>query len=106
MANQFSSSEEVTSDDKLWALLAYLIGIIVPIIILVMEDKKNRRFLRYHAVQALASQVVLTIISAVTCGFGTIVFLVEIYFAIKAYQGAYFEIPLITDFIKKQGWVS
>jgi uncharacterized membrane protein len=106
MANQFSPSEEVTSDDKLWALLAYIIGIIVPVIILVMEDKKSRRFLRYHAIQALASQIVLSIIAAVTCGFGSVVFLVEIYFAIKAYQGEYFEIPLITDFIKKQGWVS
>jgi len=106
MADQFTSSEEITSDDKLWALLAYLIGVIFPIIILVMEDKKSRRYLRYHAVQALASQIVLSIITAVTCGFGVIVFLVEIYFAIKAYQGEYFEIPLITDFIKKQGWVS
>jgi uncharacterized protein len=106
MADQFTPSEEITSDDKLWALLAYIVAIIVPIIILVMEDKKNRRFLRYHAIQALASQIVLSIITAVTCGFGSVVFLVEIYFAIKAYQGEYLVIPLLTDFMKKQGWVS
>lgn len=32
---------DVTSDDKLWALLCYVIPIIVPIIVLLMEEKKN-----------------------------------------------------------------
>ena len=41
----------VTSDDKLWAMLAYLLSPIVPIIILLMEDKKNRPFLKAHTVQ-------------------------------------------------------
>ncbi len=37
---------EVTSDDKLWALLAYVVTPVVPIILMLMEDKKNRPFLR------------------------------------------------------------
>ena len=45
---------EATSDDKLWALLAYVLTPIVPIIILLMEDKKNRPFIRAHNAQALA----------------------------------------------------
>src|SRR3990172_6992824 len=45
---------EVTSDDKLWALLAYVLTPLVPIIILLMEDKKNRPFIRAHNAQALA----------------------------------------------------
>jgi uncharacterized protein len=106
MSNQFTPTEEITNDDKLWALLGYIVAIIVPVIILVMEDKKNRRFLRYHAVQALASQIIFSVIAGITCGFGSVVFLIEIYFAIKAYQGEYFVIPLITDFIKKQNWVA
>ena len=44
---------EVTSDDKLWALLAYLFSPLVPVIILLMEDKKNRPFLKAHNMQAL-----------------------------------------------------
>ena len=39
-----SMSGDVTSDDKLWAALAYVFTPIVPIIILVMADKKDRPF--------------------------------------------------------------
>jgi hypothetical protein len=42
MSNQLPSSD-VTSEDRLWALLAYILSPIVPIIILLIEDKKNRR---------------------------------------------------------------
>ncbi len=52
MSDQFTN-EEVTSDDKLWALLAYVLTPLVPVIILLMEDKKNRPFLKAHNVQAL-----------------------------------------------------
>lgn len=95
---------DITSDDKLWALLSYLFPIIA-IIVLLMEDKKNRPFLKFHAVQAIAVTVVLTIIATVTLGCGGILFLAMIYWGIKAYQGEYVTIPFVTDFIKKQGWV-
>ena len=35
-----------TDDDKLWALLAYVFSPLVPIIIFLMEDKKERPFLK------------------------------------------------------------
>lgn len=95
---------EITSDDKLWALLSYLVPI-VAIIVLLMEDKKSRPFIKFHAVQAIAVTVVLTILATVTLGCGGILFLVMIYWGIKAYQGEYVTIPFITDFIKNQGWV-
>jgi uncharacterized membrane protein len=95
---------DITSDDKLWALLSYLIPI-VAIIVLLMEDKKNRPFIKFHAVQAIAVTVVLTVLATVTLGCGSILFLVMIYWGIKAYQGEYVTIPVVTDFIKKQGWV-
>ena len=44
-----SGMDDVTSDDKLWALLAYIFPLIA-ILALVMEDKKERPFLKYHAV--------------------------------------------------------
>ena len=52
MSDQFATPE-VTSDDKLWALLAYVLTPIVPVIIMLIEDKKNRPFLKAHYVQAL-----------------------------------------------------
>lgn len=47
---------EATDSDRLMALLAYIIGFVVPIIIL-LTDARNRPFQRYHAVQALALDV-------------------------------------------------
>jgi uncharacterized membrane protein len=95
---------DITSDDKLWALLSYLFPIIA-VVLLFMEDKKNRPFIKFHAVQAIAVTVALTIISAVTLGCGGILFLVMIWWGIEAYQGKMVEIPFITNFIKNQGWV-
>ena len=95
---------EVTSDDKLWALLSYLFPIIA-IVVLFMEDKKARPFIKFHAVQAIAVTIALTIISAVTLGCGGILFLAMIWWGIEAYNGKMVEIPFITNFIKNQGWV-
>lgn len=97
-----SFNYEVTSDDKLWVLLAYVITPIVPIILLLMEDKKNRPFIRAHNAQAL----VLGIIFVLTSGFciGFLVWLYSAYLGFQAYQGKLVTIPLITDFVKGQGW--
>lgn len=103
MSAQFSS--DITSDDKLWAALGYIFSPIVPIILLLMEDKKNRPFIKFHAVQAIAAFVVIFILATVTLGCGSIIVLVMFYWAYKAYQGEYVEIPVITNFIKNQGWV-
>ena len=101
MSDQMNT--EVTSDDKLWALLSWIIPI-VAVLVLLMDDKKSRPFLKYHAVNSLAVTVVLSIISVVTAGCGGILFLVMIWWGIKAYQGEYVTVPLVTDFVKKQGW--
>ena len=104
------SSTEITSDDKLWALLAYILAPIVPIIILLMEDKKNRPFLKAHNIQALAWWIVYAVIGGILSFIfiGCLIYLVGIIFAIvwgvKAYQGNYVTIPVITNFVKNQGW--
>lgn len=103
---------EITSDDKLWAALGYPIPIL-PIIVLFMEEKKDRPFLKFHAVQSLAFNVavwvIIFILSLVTFGIGAIcapiLWLVTLWPAYESYQGKYLEIPVITNFIKKQGWV-
>ena len=99
----------VTSDDKLWAALSYALSPLVPIILMLMDDKKARPYIKYHAVQSLAVGVVffivVPIIAVFTLGCGSILWLVMFYWAYKAYQGEYVEIPVVTDFVKNQGWV-
>jgi len=107
--SEFNS--EINSDDKLWAALGYPI-VLVAIIVLFMEEKKARPFIKFHAVQAIAANVaffvVSVILSTVTLGFGGIcvplIWFVFLYWAYKAYQGEYVEIPVVTNFIKKQNW--
>lgn len=100
---------EISSDDKLWAALSYIFTPLIPIIMLLIEEKKQRAYIKYHAVQALATGVVLIIvvpiIATVTLGCGSILWLVVFYWAYKAYQGELFNIPVITNLIKGQGWV-
>jgi len=101
---------DLTQDDKLWALLSYLLNPIVPIIVLLMEDKKSRPFIKNNAVQALGFFVVWFVISLITVVGGAcfvpLAYIYQIYLAIKAYQGEFVTIPVLTDFMKKQGWLS
>ena len=105
--------EDLTDDDKLWGMLSWLpfVGWILAIIALVIEPQKNRPFIKHHAVQSLAANVVLGIVSIVlgvtvvlSC-LSLVVPLVLIYPAIKAYQGEEIEIFWLTDFCKGQGWI-
>jgi uncharacterized membrane protein len=103
---------DVTSDDKLWAALSYVFAPIVGIIVLLMEDKKARPFIKFHGVQSIVASVavwiVVAIIATVTLGIGglcaPLVWLVFLYWAYKAYQGEMVNIPVVTNFIKNQGW--
>lgn len=110
MTEQMGSSG-ITSDDKLWSALGYPIPL-VAIIVLLMEEKKNRPFIKYHAVQSIifniALWIIIFIVSAVTLGIGAIcapvLWLVTLWFAYDSYKGNYTEIPVITNFMKNQGW--
>jgi uncharacterized membrane protein len=95
--------DDVTSDDKLWALLGYIIPL-VALIVLLMEDKKARPFLKYHAVQALLITAATVILSFTAC-LWVIPWIYGIYVGIKAYQGEWVVVPMVTDFAKKQGWI-
>ena len=110
--NPIPVTTDINDDDKLWALLSWITGV-VAVIVLLMEDKKDRPFLKYNAVVSLitviALSVVVGIISAVTCGVGAITaiaFVYPIYLGIKAYQGEWVVVPVITDFVQNQGWAS
>ncbi len=101
---------DITSDDKLWAALGYPI-FPIAIIVLLMEEKKNRPFIRFHAIQALALNVVLAVIgliltfTVILACLAPFVWLVTLWPAYDAYMGHMTELPVITNFIRNQGWV-
>lgn len=112
--NQQLPPTDVTSDDKLWTLLAYIFSPIIPVVILLMADKKDRPFIKAHNIQALALgavewliNIILSIISfgILGCVVGIVFLAVNIYFGVKAYNGEVFEIPYLTNFLRQQGWM-
>lgn len=102
--------DEITSNDKLMAALSYPIGI-VAIVILLVEDMKSRPFQKYHAVQALAVNVILVVLglalswTVILACVPLLLWLVTFYWGYEAYQGKSFEIPGLTPFLKGQGWL-
>ncbi len=102
--------QDVTSDDRLWALLAYVLTPLVPIILMLWEEKKNRAFIRAHNGQALVLGVIELILYVVLgwafIGFcaGALLWLAGLYWGWQAYQGNYVEIPVVTNFVRNQGW--
>jgi uncharacterized membrane protein len=101
---------DITSDDKLWAALGYPLSPLA-IIALLMEDKRARPFIKYHAVQSIALNIVLYIvmtilaISVIGAICAPIIWLVLLWPAIEAYQGKYLVLPVITNFLQKQNWI-
>ncbi len=102
---------DITSDDKLWALLSYIFAPLVGLIMLLIEDKKNRPFIKHHAVVSLVLGVI-AVIFYVVLGWiivglcvGGIVWAYGLYVGIKAYQGETVKVPVVSDFAAKQGWI-
>src|SRR5258706_88225 len=110
LMSQEPMSSDVTSDDKLWALLAYILTPIVPVILMLMEDKKSRPFIRAHNAQALVVGLINLVIglllswTIVLACVPLLIWFVCIYWGIQAYNGKMVEIPVITNFVKTQGW--
>ncbi len=110
----------VTSDSKLFGALCYIINIIVPLFV-IFTDKKNDKFVAFHAYQALFIEVgciVLLVIGLTVLQFGIamdpsgmargligflsmggyIVFgLLVLFSAFKAFTGEKFKLPVIGD---------
>jgi uncharacterized membrane protein len=92
---------DVSSDDKLWTALGYVFTPLIPIILLLMEDKKSRPFIRAHNAQALAWGVVFYIIVTITSFFlvGLCIWplgvILQLFWAYKACQGNLVNIPVL-----------
>jgi uncharacterized membrane protein len=101
---------DVTSDDRVWVILCMLFTPLFPIITLFLDEKKSRSFVKYHYIPALilgvVEMVVLSIISIIPVirYVGGLLWILNIYYAIKANSGVNFDIPFVTEFSKKQGW--
>lgn len=97
-----------TSDDRLWAALAYFFSPIIPIVIMLLPDKKDRPFIKAHNVQALITGIVLMIITWIigplTLCIGYLLWFVMLIPAYKAFNGQMVEIPVISNFVRQQGW--
>ena len=96
-------SGEVSQDDKLWALLSYIFTPLVGIIMLLVEGKKSRPFIKYNAVVSIIIGVLSWVLSWACIGF--LIWVYGIYLGIKSYQGEMVEVPFISDFVRNQGWV-
>jgi uncharacterized membrane protein len=99
-------ASEITSDDKLWALLSWIFWP-VAIVMLLMDDKKSRPFIKYNAVLSLCLSVVAWGSSIIGIGLclGPLAFIYSIVLGIQSYQGQWVNVPVVTDFAKKQNWV-
>lgn len=99
--------EDISDDDRLWAALSWIpispLWPIVAVILLLIEEKRERPFIKYHAVLSLLTGIAGILLS-VFC-VGIIIILAMFYFAIKAYQGEEVRIPLLTELAENQGWV-
>jgi uncharacterized membrane protein len=94
---------EVSSDDRMWSLLGYILPIIA-LIALLLEDKRARPFIRHNAVNALMIAVVTVLLSFTMC-LWVIPFFYSIFLGIQAYQGQTPEVPVLTNLAKDQGWI-
>ncbi len=108
--NQPFGNIESTSDDRLWTMLGYILTPIVPIIILLMPDKKDRPFIKAHNGQALVLGVVEWVINfllsfvVIGCVTSVLTLILNIWLGIRANRGEVFELPVITNFVRQQGW--
>ena len=93
---------DYTEEDRLWSLLSFLFPPLLGIIVLLIEDKKNRPVLRYHAIVSIVVGV-LSVVLSFAC-IGILIWVYSIVLGIKAYQGNVVEVPVISDFVRNQGW--
>jgi uncharacterized membrane protein len=94
----------IPEDERIIAALAYAFSPLAPLLILLLEDQREKPFIRTHRYQALVIGIIYMFLTLITLGCGAILWVGLLYFAFRAYQGESFELPFITDFIKKQGW--
>ena len=99
-----------SDDDRMWVLLSFLLTPIVPILMLVLEEKKSRPFIKYHAAPTLILGIlegivvfILSFIPVIRC-LTPLFWIINLFYGLKAYKGVLTDLPVITAFSKGQGW--
>jgi uncharacterized membrane protein len=104
-----SQETEITSNDRMWAALSWLpispVWPVLAIVALVMDNTKNRSFIRHHAMTSIVAGLILIPISIITIGIGALAYLIFFYWAYMAYQGELVEVPWLSNFMKEKGWI-
>lgn len=99
----------ITSNDRTWAALSWLpmtpLWPILAAVALLMQDTEDRPFIRYNAVLSIATGVILIPLSIVTLGLASLLYFVFFYWAYRAYQGKTVSVPLVSDWVRRRGWV-
>lgn len=97
--------------ENIEALLCYVLGWVTGLVFLLLEQKNE--FVRFHAMQSLATFLGLFIISMVL-GFVPLVGILVniliwplsvvlwIVLMVKAYKGERYKLPVVGDFVEKQ----
>ena len=104
-------------DENVEGALCYVLGFITGIVFFVME--KNNKFVKFHAVQSIATflplMVIQWIISSLFWSFSLmwlaailssllslIILILWLVLIMKAYQGEMFKLPIVGDIAEKQ----
>jgi uncharacterized membrane protein len=97
------SAYEPSQNDKLMAAFGHGLtfvegGIVGPLIIYLIQDKKNA-FSAFHSLQSLYFGLAFVVITLVTCGLGAVLvipyMIFEIIATVKAYNGEWYVLPLV-----------
>jgi len=122
-----ASPSEPTSDDKLWSGLSYfsqcVIPVVLPLVLLFMEQTKSKAFVRHHAITTLGlaaaavvyeilafivNMILVAILPFLAC-ITWLLFVVPVVpfviYGIKALKGETVEVPYLSEFMRKQGWL-
>ncbi|CAG0959351.1 hypothetical protein METP3_00731 [Methanosarcinales archaeon] len=98
-------------DENIEGLLCYVLGFITGILFLILE--KDNKFVRFHAMQSIATFLIIFVISMVI-GFipvigwllspliGLVALILWLLLMFKAYKGEKYKLPIVGDFAEQQ----
>ena len=98
---------EVNDNDRLIVALDYILMPVLPLVLLLIEDQREKPFIKAHNAQALVMGIILLLaelIFGITCIVPFITVIIRLYLAYQAFQGLEVNIPGVTEFVKNQGW--
>ncbi|MGD8555539.1 MAG: hypothetical protein PVJ32_08880 [Anaerolineales bacterium] len=110
MKRRKTAKREIKTEDKMMAGLGYVFAPVLPLVYLLVEDCRNRRYVRGHAIQALIWGLGFYALVGVASSFivglcvWTVGMMPGFYWGYRAFRGEKVRIPGIAELVKKQGW--